>query len=108
MRSLILVEHQIALGLADALHDDLLGRLRGDASEFFGRHFDVEVVADLVLVAGLRRADLDQRVGDFFDHRAAREYTIRTIFAIDDHDGIAVRFSLAREIALVCGHERGF
>ena len=30
---LVLLEHHVALRLADALEDDLLGRLRGDAAE---------------------------------------------------------------------------
>ena len=35
----VLLEHEVALGLADALQDDLLGRLGGDAPEVVGRHF---------------------------------------------------------------------
>ena len=34
-----------ALGLADALNDDLLGRLRGDAAELLGLHGDADDVA---------------------------------------------------------------
>ena len=34
---LVLLEHHLALGLADALQDDLLGGLRGDAAEVVGR-----------------------------------------------------------------------
>ncbi len=46
---LVLVEHHVALGLADPLEDHLLGRLRGDAPEVVGR--DVALL-DLVAVLG--------------------------------------------------------
>ena len=36
MRSRVLLEDDALLGLADALVDDLLGRLRGDAAEVLG------------------------------------------------------------------------
>ena len=36
----VLVVHEVALGLADALQDDLLGRLGGDAAEVVGRDLD--------------------------------------------------------------------
>ena len=52
----VLLEHHVALGLADALQDDLLGRLRGDAAEVAGRHV---TLLDLILVLlELRRVDL--------------------------------------------------
>ena len=46
---LVLLEHHVALGLADALEDHLLGRLRGDAAEVAGGHVPC---LDLVLVGG--------------------------------------------------------
>ena len=46
---LVLVEHHVALGLADPLEDHLLGRLRGDAAEVVGG--DVALV-DLIGVLG--------------------------------------------------------
>ena len=51
----VLVVHEVALGLADALQDDLLGRLGGDAAEVVGRHF---VALDLGLV-DRRQVDAD-------------------------------------------------
>ena len=66
----VLVVHEVALGLADALQDDLLGGLRGDAAEVVGRDLvplDLalvdrrEVEADLLalLVEHLERLDVD-------------------------------------------------
>ena len=63
----LLVLH-LALGLADALEDHLLGRLRGDATEVVGRVVPlagdvavlVELLRDHLDVAGLH-VDLDQR-----------------------------------------------
>ncbi len=66
----VLLVHEVALGLADALQDDLLGRLGGDASEVVGRHFVAldrglvdrrQVDADLfaLFVAHLERLDVD-------------------------------------------------
>ena len=42
-----------ALGLANLLHDDLLGRLRGDAAEVVRRDLDLDDV--ILLIAGLNR-----------------------------------------------------
>ena len=51
---LVLVEDVLALGLADALEDDLLGGLRGDAAERLPGPVQVEQVAELlVLLLGL-------------------------------------------------------
>src|SRR4029077_3745864 len=44
---LVLVEDVLALGLADALHDHLLGRLRGDASEALPGAVELEELAVL-------------------------------------------------------------
>src|SRR5262249_41054502 len=50
----VLVEDEIALGVADALEEHLLGRLRGDAAERRPALLQLEDVADLpVLLAGL-------------------------------------------------------
>ncbi len=46
---LVLLEHHVALGLADPLQDHLLGGLRGDAAEVLGR--DVALL-DLIAVLG--------------------------------------------------------
>ena len=63
----------LALGLADLLIEDLLGRLRGDAAEVFGgfRQRDVHFVALLDLgvdLLGFVGADLRVRVLDDVDH----------------------------------------
>ena len=42
-----LVEDDVALGVAHALDDVLLGRLRGDAAELLGRQLREQLVADL-------------------------------------------------------------
>ena len=44
----VLVVNRVSLGLANALHDDLLGSLRRDASEILGRNLFVEEVPDLI------------------------------------------------------------
>ncbi len=46
---LVLLEHHVALGLADPLEDHLLGGLRGDAAEVLGRHV---ALVDLIAVLG--------------------------------------------------------
>src|SRR5262249_15837821 len=52
---LVLVEDVLALRLAHALQDDLLGRLRGDAAEALPRAVELEELAVLgVLLLGLR------------------------------------------------------
>src|SRR5882724_672736 len=51
---LVLVEDVLALGLAHALQDDLLGRLRGDAAEALPRAVELEQLSVLrVLLLGL-------------------------------------------------------
>jgi hypothetical protein len=50
---LVVVEHALALGVAHALDDDLLGRLRGDAAEALALLRDAqEVPEEAVLLAG--------------------------------------------------------
>ena len=56
----VLVVHHPALFLADALEDDLLGRLRGDAAEAFRRHV---LALDLIL-GDLGPVDVEVVVGD--------------------------------------------
>src|SRR5690606_6760713 len=58
------VDHLLALGLAHALHDDLLGSLRGDTAELRVLDLLFDVVADLDaigLVHGVHQADLPVR-----------------------------------------------
>ena len=62
---LVLLEHHVALGLADALQDHLLGGLRGDPAEVVRR--DVALL-DLVLELGQARERDLRRLGD--DHLA--------------------------------------
>ena len=53
---LVLVEDEVALGVADALEEHLLGGLRGDAAEGGAALLELEDVAELfVLLAGLVR-----------------------------------------------------
>ena len=55
------IEDHAALGLADALNDDLLGGLGGDAAERLRLHVDIDEVAEvgvLVDLAGLVERDL--------------------------------------------------
>ena len=65
---LVLVEDVLALGLADALQDDLLGGLRGDAAEALPGAVQLEQLAVLgVLLLGLRLVllvveDLEQQL----------------------------------------------
>ena len=68
---LVLVILAVALGLAHLLHDDLLGRLGGDAAEIEGRQRVGDGVADLggrVEALGVAERDLDGRVVDLVDH----------------------------------------
>src|SRR5215217_3607521 len=62
---LVLLEHHVALGLADPLEDHLLGRLRGDPAEVVRRHV---ALLDLVLELGEARLRDLRRLGD--DHLA--------------------------------------
>ena len=65
-----LVVLAVALGLADLLDDDLLGRLSGDAAEVEGRQRLGDPVADLrgrVLAAGVLEQDLGGVVLDLVD-----------------------------------------
>ena len=74
----LLVLH-LALGLADALQDDLLGRLRGDAAEVGRRVVPladdvavfVELLRDHADLAGLD-VDLDERFLGGFGHALVR------------------------------------
>ena len=47
----VLVVDGVALGFANALDDDLLGRLRGDSPEVFRRDFFIEEIAHLIRLA---------------------------------------------------------
>ena len=100
----VFVVDRVALGLANALHDDLLGGLRGDAAEIFRRHFFVEEIADLIRRAGLLRGDLELRIGDLFDDGAAMEDAVLAGLPIDDDD----RVRLAAEVPLVGREQRRF
>src|SRR5690606_12472447 len=63
----IFLEHAVALGIAHLLHDDLLGRLGGDAAEFHrGERFGQEVanLGGRVLDLGELEIDL---AGGFLD-----------------------------------------
>ena len=49
----VFAEDVLALGFADFLEDHLLGRLRGDAAEHFGRLGELHLVAELDAVGDL-------------------------------------------------------
>src|SRR5690606_17296435 len=68
---LVLVELAVTLGLAHLLHDDLLGRLRGDAAEIHRRQLLGDEVADLGVGIALARrgqGDLAAVVLDLLNH----------------------------------------
>src|SRR5580700_10684229 len=48
----VLIVDRVPLGFPNALHDDLLGGLRGDSPEVFRRHLLIEVIPDLIRPAG--------------------------------------------------------
>ena len=88
---LIFLELALALGLAHALHDDLLGGLRGDAPEVDGRQRLGQKVADLsVGIALLRNGDGDlrrlvfHRIGDL---KEAAQFDF-AVFAVDGRPDI--------------------
>jgi len=62
------VDHLLALGFAHALHDDLLGRLRGDAAELGVLDLVLDPATDLGhfafagFVLGVHQADLEGRI----------------------------------------------
>ncbi len=76
----VLGKNILAFSLTDFLEDDLLGRLRGDAPEYFGRLGKLHLVADLdavgdllaverpVQLPGFIDADLDRGVGDVLNN----------------------------------------
>jgi hypothetical protein len=73
---LVLVEDDVALGVANALDDHLLGGLREDAAEVGGVELDADLVADLGVRVELARAvedDLRGRVRDPLDDLAKLE-----------------------------------
>ena len=63
---LVLLEHDVALRLADALEDDLLGRLGGDPAEVVGGDvplLDLVAVLGKLLLRDLRLLGLDELTG---------------------------------------------
>src|SRR5581483_2271201 len=87
------IHHLRALGLADALHDHLLGRLRGDAAEFRILDLLLDELADLragALVLGVHLAQLEIRrfhlavVGDHFP--AAESFVVAALAVDADAD----------------------
>ncbi len=102
--SRVFIVDRVALGFTDALNDDLLRRLRGNAAKVFGSHFFVEVVAGLVLRAGFFRGNLELRIGDLFGHDAPVKDFVLAGLPVDGDDGVG----FASEMALVSGEQRGF
>ena len=98
---LVGLDHLRALGFAHALHDDLLGGLRGDAAELGVLDLFLDVFADLgvgALVDRVHQADLPVRrlhldvVGDDFP---AAEGLVFAGLAIDGHADVRVLVRIA-------------
>ena len=94
---LVLADHPAALGLADGLNDDLLGRLRRDAAEVFCFDFVLVNVAELdflLVQPRLVQRDLGERVLDGFDHGKLHEHPHVALFGVelDAHVLVAVVF----------------
>jgi len=95
------IDHLRALGLADALHDHLLGGLRGDAPEFGVLDLLLDVFADLrtgALVLGIHQAQLP--VGRFHlavvgDHFPAAEGFVVTALMIDGDADVGLFLGIA-------------
>ena len=83
----VLVIDLAALSLADALHDHLLGGLRGHAAKVLGRHVDFNDIAQLEIGAhgaGFSQGNLDVGILDLFHNHLARNHLHR-LFTGDDH-----------------------
>jgi hypothetical protein len=100
----VFVVYGVALGFADALHDHLLGRLRRDPAEVFGRDLFVEEITGLILRPGLLRRNLELGIGDFVNNRAPMEDLVFTGLTIDGDDRVGFR----AEVPLIRGQQRGF
>ena len=98
------VEDHAALGLADALDDDLLGRLGRDAAEGLRLHVDVDQIAQLrglADLAGRVERDLGGGGDDVVDDFLLHVHVHIVVLDLDkDVIGIAVL------VLLVCGDER--
>jgi len=84
----VFVEDRVAFGFANALDDDLLRRLRGDAAKVFGRHFFIEEVAGFVLRARFFARDFEFGIGHLIGDGAAMVDLVLARVAIDRDDGI--------------------
>ena len=101
------LEDGVALGLANALQDDLLGRLRGNAPKVLGFRFDLDYVAELhgsVDLAGVLECNLGAHALDLFHYLA---------FGEDAHlAGVAVHFGADAGhraiVALISRNQRSF
>ena len=89
-----LVEGDVALGLAQALEDDLLGRLGMDPAERVGIHLlDLDEVAEdgcRIEHLGLVEAELGQRVGHFADRDLGPEDPDLAGLAVDPDADVLV------------------
>ena len=101
----IRVVNGVALGLADALHDDLFRGLRGDAAEIFGRHLFIEEVAGLRTSNRLRALEISSlgSVTSVDDVAAMIDFVFAGL-SVDRHD--RVRFGA--EVSLVGRDQRRF
>ena len=78
----------LPLGVAHALEDDLLGRLRRDAPEFLGRQLLLELDVELgvgIEGLGFSQTDLRPRIGDVGDDPLAPVDADGAGLAVDVH-----------------------
>ena len=91
---LVFVVLPVALGLAHLLHDDLLGRLRGDAAVFERRQRIGDGVADLrggMAAARLVEADLRRGIFDGLHHQhVARQVQLAALRSISARTSVSL------------------
>ena len=108
--AIVLVVKYTALLLADLLKDDILGILRGDASEFLGADFHLEDIPELCVGVDFLRVhqgNLHGRVIYIFHDRSVRVHTEIAGLWIDGYMHI-VRFSKMVLASLDQGLLNGF
>ena len=103
----VFIEDHAALRLADALHHDLLRRLRRNAAKAAGVRLFFQHVADFIERvdrAGLLQRDLGMRIFHLFHHRLGREDL--HLARVPVHHGAHI--ARGAIIALICRDQRGF
>ena len=101
---LVFLDHHAALRLTDALNDDLLCRLRGNASECLGLQLSLADIADVqalgVRVCLLQR-HLRQRIDNLFHDVLLLVYADFLLVLVDGNADIG-----AAALTLECGNQR--